>query len=200
MASQVISTAFYGVYIIFSAIHGDKSQSERDHVLRSFREGRTPILVATDVASRGLGMYKVRQKWSHFQLSFARLDFWLWPQNQKITKKKERRIITKKSTWLGAQMVERLVEHSDWTWAKATSDWTLVPDRWKRTRDRPSVRWITWTYLDRWWSRDYYFEPHNSGINCTRSLHAELGPSGFLSERSVWFGISDHFNLKHLFV
>ena len=94
MASQVILTAFYGVYIIFSAIHGDKSQSERDHVLRSFREGRTPILVATDVASRGLGMYKVRQKWS--PLSFARLDFWLWPQNQKTTKKKERRIITKK--------------------------------------------------------------------------------------------------------
>ena len=37
-----------------------------------------------------------------------------------------------------------LVEHSDWTWAKATSDWTLVPDRWKRTREIvPS--WITWT-------------------------------------------------------
>ena len=122
------------------------------------------------------------------------------PRIKKLRRKKERRIITKKSTWLGAQMVERLVEHSDWTWAKATSDWTLVPDRWKRTRDRPSVRWITWTYLDRWWSRDYYFEPHNSGINCTRSLHAELGPSGFLSERSVWFGISDHFNLKHLFI
>ena len=50
MASQVISTAFYGVYIIFSAIHGDKSQSERDHVLRSFRDGRTPILVATERA------------------------------------------------------------------------------------------------------------------------------------------------------
>ena len=53
---------FYGLQYNFSAIHGDKSQSERDHVLRSFREGRTPILVATDVASRGLGMYKVRQK------------------------------------------------------------------------------------------------------------------------------------------
>ena len=41
---------------MFSAIHGDKSQGERDSVLRQFREGRTPILVATDVASRGLGM------------------------------------------------------------------------------------------------------------------------------------------------
>ena len=65
MASQV-SFKFHHVLwssiYNFSAIHGDKSQSERDHVLRSFREGRTPILVATDVASRGLGMYKVRQK------------------------------------------------------------------------------------------------------------------------------------------
>jgi ATP-dependent RNA helicase DDX5/DBP2 len=37
------------------AIHGDKSQSERDWVLSEFRSGRSPIMVATDVASRGLG-------------------------------------------------------------------------------------------------------------------------------------------------
>ena len=36
-------------------IHGDKSQQERDWVLREFRSGRSPILVATDVAARGLG-------------------------------------------------------------------------------------------------------------------------------------------------
>lgn len=36
------------------AIHGDKSQPERDHVLQQFRSGATPILVATDVAARGL--------------------------------------------------------------------------------------------------------------------------------------------------
>ena len=44
--------------IMFSAIHGDKSQSERDHVLKRFRSGRIPILIATDVASRGLGTYR----------------------------------------------------------------------------------------------------------------------------------------------
>ena len=105
------------------------------------------------------------------------------PRIKKTTKKKRASNHYKKSTWLGAQMVERLVEHSDWTWAKATSDWTLVPDRWKRTRDRPSVL----DHLDLLGPLmvTYYFEPHNSGINCTRSLHAELGPSGFLSERSV---------------
>jgi ATP-dependent RNA helicase DDX5/DBP2 len=37
------------------AIHGDKSQRERDFVLNKFREDRQSILIATDVASRGLG-------------------------------------------------------------------------------------------------------------------------------------------------
>ncbi|KAL5183566.1 DEAD-box ATP-dependent RNA helicase 52B [Glycine soja] len=36
------------------AIHGDKVQMERERALRSFKSGLTPILVATDVASRGL--------------------------------------------------------------------------------------------------------------------------------------------------
>ena len=39
------------------SIHGDKSQPERDYVLTEFRNGKSPILVATDVAARGLGMY-----------------------------------------------------------------------------------------------------------------------------------------------
>ena len=38
-------------------IHGDKSQNERDWVLQEFRAGRAPILVATDVAARGLGKF-----------------------------------------------------------------------------------------------------------------------------------------------
>ncbi|KAL0451905.1 UNVERIFIED_CONTAM: DEAD-box ATP-dependent RNA helicase 52C [Sesamum latifolium] len=37
-----------------TAIHGDKIQMERERALRLFRSGRTPILVATDVAARGL--------------------------------------------------------------------------------------------------------------------------------------------------
>ncbi|CAG9864995.1 unnamed protein product [Phyllotreta striolata] len=36
------------------AMHGDKSQQERDYVLRQFRNGKASILVATDVAARGL--------------------------------------------------------------------------------------------------------------------------------------------------
>ena len=36
------------------ALHGDMSQGSRDGVMISFKEGRVPFLVATDVASRGL--------------------------------------------------------------------------------------------------------------------------------------------------
>jgi len=41
-------------------IHGDKSQSDRDWVLNEFRSGRYPILVATDVASRGLDVDDIK--------------------------------------------------------------------------------------------------------------------------------------------
>lgn len=37
------------------AIHGDKAQNERDWVLNEFKSGKSPIMVATDVASRGIG-------------------------------------------------------------------------------------------------------------------------------------------------
>lgn len=37
------------------AIHGDKSQGERDWVLAEFKSGKSPIMLATDVAARGLG-------------------------------------------------------------------------------------------------------------------------------------------------
>ncbi|XP_073062572.1 DEAD-box ATP-dependent RNA helicase 52C-like [Primulina eburnea] len=37
-----------------TAIHGDKVQMERERALRSFKNGQTQILVATDVAARGL--------------------------------------------------------------------------------------------------------------------------------------------------
>ncbi|XP_010420104.1 PREDICTED: DEAD-box ATP-dependent RNA helicase 46-like isoform X1 [Camelina sativa] len=43
-----------------AAIHGDKSQAERDDVLNQFRSGRTPVLVATDVAARGLDVKDIR--------------------------------------------------------------------------------------------------------------------------------------------
>lgn len=41
------------------SIHGDKSQREREDSLRSFKRGHTPVMVATDVASRGLDIPNV---------------------------------------------------------------------------------------------------------------------------------------------
>ena len=43
-----------------AAIHGDKEQRERDLALSDFKSGRVPILVATDVASRGLDVKDIK--------------------------------------------------------------------------------------------------------------------------------------------
>jgi ATP-dependent RNA helicase DDX3X len=45
-----LSRAGYGT----NSIHGDRSQREREDALAAFRAGRYPILVATDLAARGL--------------------------------------------------------------------------------------------------------------------------------------------------
>lgn len=37
-----------------SAIHGNKSQNQREHALAAFRNGKVRILVATDIAARGI--------------------------------------------------------------------------------------------------------------------------------------------------
>ncbi len=42
-------------------IHGDRTQSQRNSALRSFSEGRHRVLVATDVAARGIDVANVAQ-------------------------------------------------------------------------------------------------------------------------------------------
>lgn len=42
-----------------ATIHGDKTQGLRDYAIAQFKSGRTPILVATDVAARGLDIPNV---------------------------------------------------------------------------------------------------------------------------------------------
>ena len=41
------------------AIHGNKSQSARQHALKRFRDGGVRVLVATDIAARGIDVDKV---------------------------------------------------------------------------------------------------------------------------------------------
>lgn len=43
-----------------TSIHGDRSQREREDALASFKSGRTPIIVATAVAARGLDIPNVK--------------------------------------------------------------------------------------------------------------------------------------------
>jgi len=42
------------------SIHGNRNQQERERALKSFREGISPILIATDVAARGLDVPNVK--------------------------------------------------------------------------------------------------------------------------------------------
>jgi ATP-dependent RNA helicase RhlE len=43
-----------------AAIHGNKSQGQRDRAIRAFREGEVRVLVATDVAARGIDIPDVK--------------------------------------------------------------------------------------------------------------------------------------------
>ncbi len=43
-----------------SAIHGDKSQNQRQKALKDFKEGKIRVLVATDIAARGIDIDKLR--------------------------------------------------------------------------------------------------------------------------------------------
>lgn len=53
MVDEVVET-LQGRGYFAEGLHGDMKQQQRDRVMNSFRNGRTEILVATDVAARGI--------------------------------------------------------------------------------------------------------------------------------------------------
>ncbi|KAJ7330664.1 ATP-dependent RNA helicase ddx3x [Desmophyllum pertusum] len=58
--ADALETYLYNEGYRTTSIHGDRSQRERETALASFKSGRTPILVATAVAARGLDIPNVR--------------------------------------------------------------------------------------------------------------------------------------------
>lgn len=46
--------------IFAGATHGDKTQRDRERAIQEFKSGRTPVLIATDVASRGLDVKELK--------------------------------------------------------------------------------------------------------------------------------------------
>ena len=51
---DVLVEVLQGSGYVAEGLHGDLKQVQRDRVMNSFRNGRTEILVATDVAARGI--------------------------------------------------------------------------------------------------------------------------------------------------
>jgi ATP-dependent RNA helicase DeaD len=54
-----VSDQLEGLGHLCKAIHGDRSQSQRQRTIDGFRRGKFPILVATDVAARGLDVPQI---------------------------------------------------------------------------------------------------------------------------------------------
>jgi len=54
LAKQITTSGFEA-----EAIHGNRSQAQRDRTLEKFRAGKLPVLVATDVAARGVDVKAV---------------------------------------------------------------------------------------------------------------------------------------------
>jgi ATP-dependent RNA helicase DeaD len=56
------------------ALHGDMDQSMRQEIIRKFRAGETRLLIATDVAARGLGIVGVTHVFN-YHMPFHREDY-----------------------------------------------------------------------------------------------------------------------------
>ncbi|KAJ7151113.1 P-loop containing nucleoside triphosphate hydrolase protein [Mycena filopes] len=57
--ADMLSDFLMGQNLPATSIHGDRTQREREMALQTFRTGRTPIMVATAVAARGLDIPNV---------------------------------------------------------------------------------------------------------------------------------------------
>jgi len=63
--AERLMKALDGAGFAAGSIHGNKSQSQRNRALKAFREGEMRVLVATDVAARGLDIPDVRYVYNY---------------------------------------------------------------------------------------------------------------------------------------
>ena len=59
--TRILARELYSHGFRTVTIHGDLSQNQREDAMQRFREGRSQILVATDVAARGIDIPKIEQ-------------------------------------------------------------------------------------------------------------------------------------------
>jgi ATP-dependent RNA helicase DDX5/DBP2 len=55
LVNQLAGEGYHAV-----SLHGDKTQGQRDYIMRLFKTGRTNILIATDLAARGLDVADIK--------------------------------------------------------------------------------------------------------------------------------------------
>lgn len=58
--SEKLARTLEGRGFAVASIHGNKSQGQRDRAIKAFREGQVKVLVATDVAARGIDIPDVK--------------------------------------------------------------------------------------------------------------------------------------------
>mmetsp|Transcript_103214 Transcript_103214/g.179062 ORF Transcript_103214/g.179062 Transcript_103214/m.179062 type:complete len:494 (+) Transcript_103214:86-1567(+) len=58
-SADELEMKLYDSGVAVTAIHGDRSQDQREEALQAFKSGANPVLVATDVAARGLDIPNV---------------------------------------------------------------------------------------------------------------------------------------------
>ncbi|MBU2019241.1 MAG: DEAD/DEAH box helicase [Bacteroidetes bacterium] len=66
-AAQVVAKQLISKNISADSLHGDLLQKERDKVMRAFKNGKTQILVSTDLAARGIDIDGLAYV-AHYQL------------------------------------------------------------------------------------------------------------------------------------
>ena len=70
MADQ-LSDQLYHLDIASSALHGDMSQGARNKAINRFKRNQTKILVATDLASRGIDVQNISHVFNYDMPRFA---------------------------------------------------------------------------------------------------------------------------------